>query len=87
MKGKRRRDISPRPGTKGMAPPRTLWKEKPRGRVAAAVVVQNEVAARRNSTAVVFLVCGVLSLLAVESNGEECYCDRQGPPRARTRTP
>ena len=70
-----------------MAPPRTLWKEKPLSRVAAAVVVQNDAAAGRNSTAVVFLVCGVLSLLIVESNGEECYCDRQGPPRARTHTP
>ena len=58
-----------------MSPPRTLRKERPRG---ADVVVKSVLTVGPSSTAVLYLVCGVLLLPAVVSDGEDCYCDRQG---------
>ena len=64
-----------------MSTPRTLGKEKPRG---CGVVVKSGTSGLgassvgRSSTTVFYLVCGVLLLPAVASDGEECYCDRQG---------
>ena len=63
------------PAVERMSPPRTLRKKRPRG---AAVLVKSVPTVGPSSTAVIYLVCGVLLLPAAVSDGEDCYCDRQG---------
>jgi hypothetical protein len=62
-----------------MSPPRILRTEKRRG--AAVAISRTGKTNGRISPPLFFLAC--VLLLAVESNGEECYCDRQGHPARR----